>query len=131
MDGTNYSTTVPKGTEAGNYTVYFKVVGGDNYADTPAASFTVTIAGADAGNTSPAAADKLTYNGEAQKLVTGGSVNIRSAPGVESKDIGTAHKGDLLVYQAVAKEAGGRAWFLIIWKNQNAWISSKYSKLVE
>jgi len=74
LDGTNYSTTIPKGTEAGNYTVYFKVVGGDNYADTPAASFTVTIAGADAGNTSPAAADKLTYNGEAQKLVTGGSV---------------------------------------------------------
>lgn len=64
-------------------------------------------------------------------LVTGGSVNIRSAPGVESKDIGTAHGGDLLVYQGVAREAGGRAWFLIIWKNQNAWISSKYSKLVE
>lgn len=64
-------------------------------------------------------------------LVTGGSVNIRSAPGVESKDIGTAHKGDVLVYQGVTKEAGGRPWFLIIWKNQNAWISSKYSKLVE
>ena len=64
-------------------------------------------------------------------LVTGGSVNIRSAPGVESKDIGTVHKGDQLVYQGVAKEAGGRTWFLIIWKNQNAWISSKYAKLVE
>lgn len=64
-------------------------------------------------------------------LVTGGSVNIRSAPGVESRDIGTAHKGDVLVYQGVAKEAGGRAWFLIVWKNQNAWISSKYAKLVE
>lgn len=64
-------------------------------------------------------------------LVTGGSVNIRSAPGVESRDIGTAHKGHVLVYQGVAKEAGGRAWFLIVWKNQNAWISSKYAKLVE
>lgn len=64
-------------------------------------------------------------------LVTGGSVNVRSAPGVESRDIGTAHKGDVLVYQGVAKEAGGRAWFLIVWKNQNAWISSKYAKLVE
>jgi len=64
-------------------------------------------------------------------LVTGGSVNIRSAPGVESKDIGTAHEGDVLVYQGVTKEAGERPWFLIIWKNQNAWISSKYAKLVE
>jgi len=64
-------------------------------------------------------------------LVTGGSVNIRSAPGVESKDIGTAHEGDVLTYQGETREAGGRAWFLIIWKNQNAWISSKYSKLVE
>jgi hypothetical protein len=63
-------------------------------------------------------------------LVTGGSVNIRSAPGVESKDIGTAHKGDLLVYQGVTQQAGGRDWYLIIWKNQNAWISSKYSELV-
>ena len=63
-------------------------------------------------------------------LVTGGSVNIRSAPGVESKDIGTAHKGDLLVYQGVTRQAGGRDWYLIIWKNQNAWISSKYSELV-
>jgi hypothetical protein len=64
-------------------------------------------------------------------LVTGGSVNIRSAPGVKSKDIGTAHKGDLLVYQGVTQEADGKPWYLIIWENQNAWISSKYSKLVE
>ena len=64
-------------------------------------------------------------------LVTGGSVNIRSAPGVQFKDIGTAHKGDLLVYQGESQESGGRPWYLIIWENQNAWISSKYSKLVE
>jgi GH25 family lysozyme M1 (1,4-beta-N-acetylmuramidase) len=64
-------------------------------------------------------------------LVTGGSVNIRSAPGVKSKDIGTAHRGDLLVYQGVTQEADGKPWYLIIWENQNAWISSKYSKLVE
>ena len=64
-------------------------------------------------------------------LVTGGSVNIRSAPGVKSKDIGTAHKGDLMVYQGVTREADGKPWYLIVWENQNAWISSKYSKLVE
>lgn len=90
LDGTNYSTTIPKGTEAGNYTVYFKVVGDDNYADTPAASFTVTIADADAGNTKPGAADKLTYTGEAQKLVTGGSVTGGELRYVLGTDASTA-----------------------------------------
>jgi len=64
-------------------------------------------------------------------LVTGGSVNIRSGPGTDKKDIGTAHKGDLLPYQGVTEPWGGRDWYLIIWENQNGWISSKYSKLVE
>ena len=64
-------------------------------------------------------------------LVTGGSVNIRSGPGTDKKDIGTAHKGDLLPYQGVTEPWGGRDWYLIEWKNQNGWISSKYSKLVE
>lgn len=63
--------------------------------------------------------------------ITGGSVNIRSAPGYNSKVYGTAHKGDLLVYQGVTQEADGKPWYLIIWKNKNAWVSSKYSKLVE
>lgn len=63
--------------------------------------------------------------------VTGGRVNIRSAPGVDSRDIGTAHKGDVLPYQGVTKESGGRPWYLVIYKNENGWISSKYSELVE
>lgn len=64
-------------------------------------------------------------------LVTGGSVNIRSGPGVDCKDIGTAHKGDLLPYQGETREAGGRPWYLIEWKNANGWISSKYSELTQ
>jgi len=64
-------------------------------------------------------------------LVTGGSVNIRSGPGTDKKDIGTAHNGDLLPYQGVTEPWGGRDWYLIEWENQNGWISSKYSKLVE
>ena len=64
-------------------------------------------------------------------LVTGGRLNVRSAPGVESKDIGTVRKGDVLVYQGVTMEADGRPWFLVIYDNQNGWISSKYSQLAE
>jgi len=64
-------------------------------------------------------------------LVKGGSVNIRSGPGVDSKDIGTAHKGDVLPYQGETREAGGRPWYLVEWQNANGWISSKYSELME
>lgn len=63
--------------------------------------------------------------------ITGGSVNVRSAPGVESRDIGTVHKGDLLPYQGVTKEADGRDWYLVIYKNENGWVSSRYAELVE
>jgi len=63
--------------------------------------------------------------------ITGGSVNIRSAPGYDSKVYGTAHKGDILPYQGVTQEAEGKPWYLVIWKNQNAWVSSKYARLVK
>ena len=62
--------------------------------------------------------------------ITGGSINVRSAPGYDSKVYGTAHKGDVLPYQGVTQEAEGKPWYLVIWKNQNAWVSSKYAKLV-
>ena len=62
-------------------------------------------------------------------LVTGGSVNIRTAPNTQTgKIIGVAHKGDILDYQG---ETTDNNWYLIIYKNTNAWISGKYSKLIE
>ena len=43
-DGTNYSTNIPQGTAAQEYTVYYKVVGNANYNGIAAQSFKVTIA---------------------------------------------------------------------------------------
>ena len=43
LDGTNYSTTVPKGKEAKPYTVYYKVEGDSNHKDTTAASINVEV----------------------------------------------------------------------------------------
>ena len=62
--------------------------------------------------------------------ITGGAVNVRAAPGVEAKDIGTVHRGDRLPYQGVTQQAGGRDWYLVIYDNQNGWVSSKYAELV-
>lgn len=44
LDGTNYSTTIPKGTNAKEYTVYYKVVGKDGFKGTDPESLKVTIA---------------------------------------------------------------------------------------
>ena len=44
LDGTNYSTTIPTATNAGNYTIYYKVVGDAAHNDVAAATLTVTIA---------------------------------------------------------------------------------------
>ena len=42
--GGGYSTDIPTATNAGTYTVYYKVVGNDDYADVPEAYISVTIA---------------------------------------------------------------------------------------
>ena len=56
---------------------------------------------------------------------------MRSGPGLTYKDIGTVHKGDKLPYQGVTENTDGRDWYLVIYENQNGWVSSKYAKLVE
>ena len=63
--------------------------------------------------------------------ITGGSVNVRSAPGTSSRDIGTVHRGDILIYQGLTEEADGKPWYLIIHDNANGWVSSKYAQLIE
>lgn len=60
-------------------------------------------------------------------IVTGGSVNVRTAPNTETgKILGVVHKGDILQYQGTVSDNG---WYLVIYENQNGWISPKYSKL--
>ena len=46
-DNQTWSTTIPQGTDAGKYTVYYKVVGDENHSDTAVDSIEVTIAKAD------------------------------------------------------------------------------------
>jgi hypothetical protein len=73
------------GTNAGDYTVYYKVVGNDNYEGIEAGSITVNIATADVSlSTIPAlAASQLNYTGESQNLLAesvsaiGGTLNYR------------------------------------------------------
>ena len=44
LDGTNYGTNIPQGTDAKKYTVYYQVKGDANHSDVAASSFNVSIA---------------------------------------------------------------------------------------
>lgn len=62
-------------------------------------------------------------------LIRGGDCYVRSAPNkVNSKKYGVAHRGDKYQYQGETNDDG---WHLIIYKGKNAWVSGKYSKLVD
>lgn len=61
VDGTNYSAGIPTGTNAGSYTVYYKVVGNGNYSDVAPQTVSVSIAKADF--TSSVSISDYTYGG--------------------------------------------------------------------
>ncbi len=62
--------------------------------------------------------------------VTGGTVNVRSAPGLTGKKLGVVKRGDRLEYQGETRDVSGTPWHLVVYKNQNAWISGNLSRVV-
>lgn len=69
--------------------------------------------------------------GPAYVIITGGSVNVRSAPGTVSAVMGIVHEGDRLPYQGEVRNVSGREWYLVEYENQNGWVSGKYSEIVK
>ena len=74
-DGSSWTTTVPKATNAGTYTLWYKFDADANHTGSIAKTSlgTVTIAQAAALVSAPTARTNLTYNGSAQALCTAGS----------------------------------------------------------
>lgn len=79
LDGTEYAATVSTGTDAGQYTVYYKVVGDDNHNDVAAQTLDVTIGKADL-TTMTLAQNTFTYNKTEQEAqvatVSAGTINV-------------------------------------------------------
>ena len=73
LDDRTYGTDVPTSTDAGFYTVYYRVVGNGNINDVAAQSITITIAKLTPTVTAPIVKTDLLYNGAAQELVNAGS----------------------------------------------------------
>lgn len=62
-----------------------------------------------------------------QVVVTGNSVNVRTAPNTATgRILGVVHKDYHLPYQGQDSDTG---WHLVIYDGQNAWISGKYSRV--
>ena len=73
LDGENYTAAEPVATNAGDYTVYYKVVGDGTHSDLEPATLNVSIAKADAAvAAAPEAIENLVANGEDHELVTAG-----------------------------------------------------------
>ena len=70
LDGENFAAALPTATNAGDYTVSYKVVGDQNHNDVAVATLTVSIAKVDATLTSaPTGKDNLSYTGDALELL--------------------------------------------------------------
>ena len=71
---TEWSDNIPTATNAGTYTVEYKVVPDDNHNAADGGSVEVTIDKIDASVTAPTAKTGLAYTGEAKELIAAGSV---------------------------------------------------------
>ena len=72
-DNANWSTSVPSGTNANNYSSYWRIVGDSNHNDKASVSITTTISKANGNVSTAPTAKSLTYNASSQELVTAGS----------------------------------------------------------
>ena len=107
-----WSSEIPTATNAGEYIVYYKVLGDDSHSDlidNEKQQLTVTIAKADAQVTAPTAKMGLTYNGESQALIVAGSaigatIEYKLGDGEWTTDIPAATDAGeyMVIYKAVA-----------------------------
>lgn len=59
-------------------------------------------------------------------IISGGDCYVRSAPSTAGDKLGVVHDGDKLEYGGQTADNG---WNLVAYKNQNGWVSGKYSEL--
>ena len=72
LDNQNWSASIPTGTIADTYTVYYKVVGDSNHNDTDVKTVEVTIAKAEVSIAAAPTPNTLTYIGEGRYLISPG-----------------------------------------------------------
>ena len=59
-----------------------------------------------------------------------GKVNLRKAPNLDAKSLGTIHEGETAKYLGeTKKDERGVAWYKVSFGGKTGWVSSKYAKL--
>ena len=114
-----YSTDIPVGKDAKEYTVYYKVVGDENHNDTTPSSVTVTIGKGEWSVTAPVAKTGLAYTGSAQALITLGSaeggtmqyrVGTEGSFGASEEYYSGTNAGIYNVYYKVAEDSNHKEY---------------------
>lgn len=59
--------------------------------------------------------------------IVGGNCYVRTEPNTSGQKMGVVHEGEKFAYQGITCENG---WHVIEYKDQNAYVSGKYSKLI-
>lgn len=60
--------------------------------------------------------------------IEGGNCWVRKAPNTTADKLGVAKTSETFTYQG---DTSSNGWHLIVYKNQNGWVSGKYGKIVE
>ena len=101
-DGTNYSPTIPTGTDAGDYTVWYKVCGDENHSNTNPASVKVTIAPKPVAIGTVTARDRVFDGTNKVEILSadigaydGDDVSVRATATIDSMNVGEYSTADL------------------------------------
>ena len=101
-DGTNYSPTIPTGTDAGDYTVWYKVCGDENHSNTNPASVKVTIAPKPVAIGTVTARDRVFDGTDKVEILSadigaydGDDVSVRATATIDSMNVGEYSTADL------------------------------------
>ena len=110
-DNENWGSSIPQGTNAGSYTVYWKLTGDANHNDVASTAISVSIAKVTPAVTAPMAKTGLVYDGTAQGLVNAGSTDFGTLQySLDDETYGTGipsgtNAGDYTVYYKVVGDS--------------------------
>jgi len=92
VEGGSYGKAIPQATDAGKYTVYYKVIGDANHNDVPEQSVEVTVGRLNVSDATVGAFNAMTYTGAEQTPVAAVTKNDLTATGTWSKVTNVADK---------------------------------------
>ncbi len=131
LDGKTYDPAVPTATNAGTYTVYYKVVGDNNHSDTAPQTVTVTIeqkaldlSAVTWNYTKPFKYDGLTHSVAIDESTLPEGASVSNYTGHSGVETGSFRAVASITYDANYK---GVTTLLLDWEIKNDWTPTEYT----